>query len=237
MEGYKIKPSAMNRIPILILTAVLAAAIMLFANSLAAQDAPVGGQAASVVEAVTPGLTLAEVEAGLAAVEADTGIEDAAKNQLRSKYKQAIEALKEVANFAAQAEDYREAIKTAREKAAELRARLKALPSTESAAKIAPTGSTENLQKTVDSQRAALKELNDGLSKITSEIARVKERPIEISSRLPKTQREMQIGLRYLDSVHVSMRGCWWSAQRGVNPNEAIVRHFFSVLLLLLLFL
>jgi chromosome segregation ATPase len=185
------KPYAVTQLPKFVLTAIFAGAAILLTASLLAQETPVGGQVAPAADDASSGLTLAEVEAALAAIEADTGIEDAVKDSLRPKYQQAIEALKQAADFEAQTADYREAIKTTPEKAAALRDELKVLPSAESATEVTLSDSSDELQKTINSRRAALNELNDGLSKITSEIARVKKRPIAISSRLPETQREL----------------------------------------------
>ncbi len=181
----------MNRIQKLISATLLMGAAVLFAFPLVAQETSAAGQAASVGEDMMPGLTLAEVEAALAAIKADTGIEEGIKNQLRTQYNQAIEALKEAADFSTRAANYREAAKAVPRQTAQLRAELKALPSTESAAQVTPTGSTEDLQREIDSRRAALDELNDTLANITRELARVKNRPFEISSRLPETRREL----------------------------------------------
>ena len=110
----------MNRIANFITAVALSGAILLFAIPVFAQvpGASTSGQAASVGTEVIPGPKLAEVESALAAIEADTGIEDAVKNQLRSKYTQAIDALKESADFLTKAADYRGAIEAAPNEAA-----------------------------------------------------------------------------------------------------------------------
>ncbi len=187
------KPTAMSPVARFVSAAVLSGAAMLSAIPLVAQvpETSGGGQAVSATDGATRDLTLAEVEAALAAIEADAGIDDAVKGLLRPKYKQAIDALKEAADFAASAADYREAIDTAAERAAKPRAELRALPSAESAAKVTATGSTEDLQREIDSRWAARNALNDQLSKLTSELARVKGRPEEISVRSPIAQREL----------------------------------------------
>jgi potassium efflux system protein len=150
-----------------------------------------GDQPASASGDAIPGPTLAEVEAALAAIEADAGIEDAVKELLRPKYKQAIDALNESTDFSTRAADYREAIQTAPETRVEVRAKLQALPSADNAAKVTAPGSSEDLQKDIESRRAALSGLADDLSKATSELARAKGRPVEISTRLPEVQREL----------------------------------------------
>ena len=92
---------------------VAATAVFLLTIPLAAQvpEGLNGGQADSKSDDATPDLTVAEVEAELAAMEADSGLEDAVKQSLRPKYKQAIQALKDAADNAGKAVSYREAIK------------------------------------------------------------------------------------------------------------------------------
>ena len=188
----------------LLLAALFAAAAVLFATPPVAQETPTVGQAVSAGSETTPGLTLAEVEAALAAIESDAGIEAAAKAPLRSTYKQAIEALKEAADLAAKATDYRKAIKTAPEKTAELRARLKALPSAERAAKLARASRPDNFRRDIDAQRAALDELNDSLSRTKNELDRLEGRPVQISARLPDVQRELSEIRRELASPRLA---------------------------------
>ncbi|MHC4176968.1 MAG: mechanosensitive ion channel domain-containing protein [Planctomycetota bacterium] len=163
-----------------------------------------------------PDLELAEVEAALAAIEADARIVDAVKGLLRRKYSQAIEALKEEAESSTRATNYREAVQTAPESAAKVRAELKALPSADSAAKVTASGSTEDLQRDVDSRRAALSGLNENLSRTASELARVKGRPADISARLPEAQRELSEIRRQLASLEL--------AQDATSPGQVADR-------------
>ncbi len=171
--------------------AVFAGVLIWLTTPLFAQQTPDANEAALGEEAAPPELTMAQVEAGLAAVEADAGIEDAAKAALSSTYKQAIQALKEAAEFEARATDYRDAVRTAPEKAADLRAQLQALPNVASAGQLTPTGSIADLRRDVDERRAALAELNDRLSRTTNDLSRLEERPLEISSRIPESEREL----------------------------------------------
>ena len=101
-----------------------------------------------------PALTLAEVESALASIEADSGIEDSVKDLLRTKYEQAIEALKEAASNAAKAAEYRESMTQAPDTAAELRAQLEELPSVETAGDVTAPGDPNDLQQELDAQRA-----------------------------------------------------------------------------------
>jgi potassium efflux system protein len=187
----------MNRTPRTICAIVLAGTAVLSAIGLTvqAQEPPTAGESPAVTDDAMPTLTLAEVEAALATIEANDGIDDAVKHLLRPKYEQAIEALKEAAGFAAKTAEYREAIRTAPEKAADIRDEMQALPPAEDAAKPVAPGKTEYLQREIDSQRAALNSLKDELSRVTSQLASVKNRPVEISARLPEAQRELS-GIR-----------------------------------------
>ena len=189
----RIKLSTMSRAARAVLAVALAVVTILLAEPAVAQVPKAGtsSQPAPASGDATPELTLAEVEAALVAIEADTKIEDAVKNLLRKKYKRAVEALKEAAGFAAKAADYREAIKTAPQQAAQLRQQQKALPSVENGAKVTATGSTEDYQKHLDSRQAACNKAKEDLSKTTSELSRIKARPVEISARLPQVQREL----------------------------------------------
>ncbi len=108
---------------------LFAVTVAMFAIPSFAQETDAVGQAVSTGAETRPGLTLATVEAGLAAIEADKGLKEDAKAPLRQKYKQAIEALREAADFASRASNYRESIKTAPEKAALLRAQQSRLVS------------------------------------------------------------------------------------------------------------
>ncbi len=180
----------MARLTGLISTTLAVVALWLAIPALA-EDEPADEQTSSTGGAMTSGLSRAEVEAALTAMDADAGLDDAAKALLRPKYQEAIKALKETAAFEARQLDYRDAIKSAPPREAELRTQLQALPSAEDAASVTPPASIEALQKAIDSQQAALSELNERLSKTASELARTQERPLEISARLPEIQRQL----------------------------------------------
>ncbi len=166
--------------------AAVAGAMLLFAAPLAAQDSvtPTPADAA-------PALDVAGLEARLAAIEADTGIDDAVKASLRPKYQEAIAALKDADKNAAKAAAYRDALKTAPGQTADLQAKLRTLSSAENTAEVTASGSTAELQKEVESRRIALAELKTDLDQATTELARVKSRPIEIGARLPQARSEL----------------------------------------------
>ncbi len=136
-------------------------------------------------------LTTAEVEARLEALASDTALEDSAKDGLRTKYQQALEALKEAESFTANAKEFRQAINAAPAEAEKSRAALEEMPTAEAAETADPSQATEEVQKQVDSKRAALNDLNEQLAGAKRSLSRIKQRPLEISERLPQAQREL----------------------------------------------
>ena len=164
----------MYRIAAFVTAVVLFGATMWFAIPAVAQlqEISVGGQGALANDDAAPGLTIADVEAALAAIEADGAIPDAERNQLRPKYEQAIEALKKAAGLASQTTDYRYAIQTASATAAGLREAIGKLPSVEDAAQVRAASDSEELQKDIESRRAALEGLNIELLNTSNELVR-----------------------------------------------------------------
>jgi potassium efflux system protein len=181
----------MNRTTSLISAAVFSGAAVLLTGNLIAQppDVPPPETAPAAADS-DPALMLAKVEEALAAIEADTTIEDTLKDQLRPKYKQAIDTLKEAVEFAKKAAVYGDAVRTAPEDAAKARAELQALPSVEDAARVSAIDDIEELQRDVDTRRDRLKALRDSLSTASSNLTRLNTRPVEISARLPEAEGE-----------------------------------------------
>ena len=176
--------------------ALFAVAVVLFAIPAIAQvqEAQPGNKTTAVSGDTAQDLKLENVQAQWAAIEADTGIEDTVKALLQPKYDNAIKALGQAAANRAKAAEYRNAIKTDPKTAAELHTTLQALPSAESAAKpVAPKGSADELQKDIDSQNATLEGLKNQLSKATTALNEIKERPAEIGARIPQAQSELSV--------------------------------------------
>lgn len=136
-------------------------------------------------------VTLATVEARLAAIEEDPGIDDAVKDLLRPKYRQAIDLLKEADEIEASAVEYRQAIEEAPELSEQFREELQALPTVQQTADVTPPETMESLQQEIETRKAALQRMNEELSQVSSELSRVKGRPLEISDRLTEAQREL----------------------------------------------
>ena len=133
----------------------------------------------------------AQAESALAAFEADSGIEDSVKNLLRSKYGQAIEALKQATVSTAKAAEYRESMTLAPARVAELRVQLKELPSVENAGDVTAPDKSDDLQQELDAKRAALAALNEQLSNVTADPSLAEQRPADISVRIPEAEREL----------------------------------------------
>lgn len=187
------KHRTMSRITKLVTAVVLSVATMLFATPAVAQvrETSISGQAASAKDDAMPALTFEEVESALAAIEGDSGIENSVKDLLRTKYKQAIEALKESAINAAKAAEYRESITQAPETAAALHAQLDELPSVESAGDVTVLANPNDLKQELHAKRASVAALNDQLSSVTNDSSLAEQRPTEISARIPESEREL----------------------------------------------
>ncbi len=132
-----------------------------------------------------------QVESALAAISADSTLQDAVKDLLRPKYEQANEALKDAAADAAKAAKYRESLTQAPSSTAKLRAQLKELPAVESASVVKAPMNPDDLQQELDAQRAALATLDQQLSNVTADPSLTEQRPAEISGRIPEAEREM----------------------------------------------
>ncbi|MDJ0851189.1 MAG: mechanosensitive ion channel [Myxococcota bacterium] len=180
------------------LVAAALGAVLLLAPAATAQE-PSAGPGEGAPSGAPPPLTLGQVEAELAALEADAGIEAAAKESLRATYKQAIQALKEAAALDARAAAFRAALEDALAEAAALRAERAALPPGG-----IPLPPTEDLGRALEERKAALDELSEALASDASEMARIKGRPFEISARLPELQREISEARKQLDSPRLA---------------------------------
>ena len=121
----------MNQIAKLMWVAAFTVAAVLLPVGVFAQDsespAAIPGASSSLEDSVQR--MRAVVESALATMEADPAIEDSAKDLLRPKYEQAIEALKDAASSATRAAEYRESVTQAPDTTAELRTQLEELPS------------------------------------------------------------------------------------------------------------
>ena len=174
----------MNRVERTIWIATLVCVLGLLARPAVAEEPP-------AIEPAAASITVAEVEAALASMSADAQIKKEVKPLLRLKYEQALEALKEGADFATRAAEFRDSRDTAPEQAAVLQTQLTALQSEAPDTGITSLTSVDDFQQEIDSRAANRDMLNDHLSKTELELARVEKRPFEISSRLPAAQREL----------------------------------------------
>ena len=133
---------------------VLCGAVVAFASSLAAQTLETfTAEEPAPDDATASAISLSQVEAALAAIESDPALDDAAKGLLRPKYQQAIEALREAADFQSKASEYRDAIESAPQETATLRSDVRALPAADSDPDMDLPDNAEDLQREVQRQR------------------------------------------------------------------------------------
>jgi potassium efflux system protein len=143
------------------------------------------------VPAAAPKLDVATLDARLAAIKADPGMEEAAKADLQAKYAEAIEKLKLAGENTKRAAGFREALRSAPVETERLGKQLKTLPGVEGAAQV-PAGLTvEALNKDLATQRATLVELQSQLQAAEQLEASLKSRPEEIGTRLPAASSEL----------------------------------------------
>ena len=182
-----------KRTAFVVLAVVLPCLIACFATSALAQETEPAVQAMVTVDngEPAPELTLEQVEAALAAIESDSGLDDTLKSTLRLKYQQAIDALNESAEFAAKAKTFAEAFDSAPQQAAALDGEVQGLEPVAQAADIEIPEDTEKLRDEVDSQSDRLTRLKDELSKVNAELERINGRRVEASERLPEAESEL----------------------------------------------
>ena len=155
------------------------------------QETPPVDQAVVASSESLPTLTAAEVETSLATVEADTGIEEAQKTTLRTKYKQITEVLQQAEDFANKTTAYKSFLETASKRTAENREQLKALPSIEEAGQVDVEGSSAAVRKVLNARQAALQRLSDEFDRVAGDLLMTEGRPVEIGARLPQAEREL----------------------------------------------
>lgn len=160
------------------------------------------GKATAMVEGSV--LTLDQLRVALAALEADVEVGEAVKVVLRSKYQGAVDSLKRAAANQVKEALYRDAVKTGPTQEEEWKTRLEALPSVEAAARVLPTGDAEAVGEETDRQLAELGAQKEDLKAATSELARVKGRPVEISASLPGAHRDLSTIQAQLESPKYS---------------------------------
>ena len=162
-------------------------------------------------EVVLPGpgdevskVELKALEIALANMERDADIEDAAKDLLRPKYQEAVEAGREAEYNAAKAASYREAIVSGAVEAARLKEQLAKLPPVEKVVVALPNGGTAELQRELESRTVTLAGMKEDLAEVEGELVRLRGRPGQISIRMPEAQRELAEVVRKLNSTQFS---------------------------------
>jgi potassium efflux system protein len=151
--------------------------------------------------------SLAEIEAELAAVESDQSLEDAVKSGLRDQYQQVIGALRSAAEFEAQAQGFRAAIRSGPDTLAALRSELERLEAVDEPVSAEITGSVDELSTEIDVRRALLTGLRTELAEVTAEAVRTDARPVEVIARTPAVQRELAPLRQQLESLPIPEGG------------------------------
>lgn len=174
------------------------------APAIAQTNATTDKAPASAEDQATQPVTLAEVEAALAAIDSDERLDDAAKSRIRSRYQQAIDALQASAEYREKAAAYTEALTSAPEQTAETRRQLRALPPPDAEPELSETDDADELQGQVDLQRNEVDALNEEHDQVTSDLTRIKSRPVELSSRVSEVQCEIDEIRKRLSSAQLA---------------------------------
>lgn len=184
----------MQRITFLLLAGLIGSILLPMPVAAQAPAAPPDSEAATPKETpVTPVTTakVADVEAALQGLENNGGLDEPTKNELREIYTNALEALRGAAENANNTKRYRESITTAPAEAEASRQELQALPSASRAAEVEAKGEADELERDVMARRATLAELQDQLTKVSSQLANSDARAVAISTRVPEAKREL----------------------------------------------
>lgn len=135
---------------------------------------------------VIPGLGKEEVGVRLAAFEADPGIDEGIKDLLRPKYMEALELAAEAEGYAARARIYLDARHAAPGEITSLRKRMGELPAVERVRREAEAEhAAQAAGESLEVLRANLGRIEKERAAVTGELAKVRDRPMEISQSLP----------------------------------------------------
>jgi potassium efflux system protein len=135
--------------------------------------------------------TLAELEGMLAALEADATIRDTLKPVLREKYEQAIESVKITTEFAATADEYRDAIRSGPERIVALRDRAQAPESSVGVQPVDAGATADTLRSELEALGAQLVALEEEKSRVVAELARIRDRSHSIVARTAGVESEL----------------------------------------------
>ncbi len=165
------------------------------------QDPPVEPTTVPTAE-VQPQITAASVEADLAEIEANGGIEDAVKDLLRPKYKQAIEDLKTSEANSKLADEYRASIESGPTAAEQLRQQLEQTPLVEESDAFEVSGTIAEMQAELDAKKAAHNLLTGELSKTNENLTKAKDRAGQLAPRISEIGEELDRLRPQLDAAN-----------------------------------
>ena len=145
-------------------------------------------------------LEVSEVEEKMTALKA-SALNQSIKDALRAKFESVIGTLKEATASREKEVYFRTSLETAPAETAEARSRIDALPAPgEDTTVIAPDEVAE-LRREIENRRASLASLAAELANGESQLAWVRARPVEISSRLPAARSQLGELTAALDSL------------------------------------
>lgn len=137
-------------------------------------------------------LTPEEVTAAQAAMEADAGIDDSVKGQLKARYDKALQALQSATQYQEQAATYEDSLETAPEATKEKQATLDSLPEAKPIPLPDESASFEEVQAEVEAQQTKLHKMRARLGELSDLLGTMHSRPVAISERLPANQAQLK---------------------------------------------
>jgi potassium-dependent mechanosensitive channel len=135
-------------------------------------------------------LEIADVEGQIAKLES-SGLDAAAQDLLKGRFSEVITRLKAAETNRESAAYFRDSLVVAPQEVIQIQKEIERLPSPEKASKVDQSLGVEGLRKAGDATRAELSELSAQLDRAGDELIRVRGRPVEIGSRLPKARIEL----------------------------------------------
>jgi len=133
---------------------------------------------------------IAEVEADLASLKADSRLDEAIKAVLRREYEQALDALRAAAAFAEQARAYREAIQSGPQRVESLSRQVRDGDVTERE-DVDRSKPTSALQAELEARRIGLSTLEQKRVEVERDLETLRRRPVEIAERSSELEKQL----------------------------------------------
>lgn len=165
-------------------------ALYLGATLLAASPAAAEGEEGASAQSDPAAPSLPEIDAALAALEADARLDESVRAVLRREYGQAKEALQAAEAFAERSREYREAIRSGPRRVESLIEQARALEAT-GPSDVDPSLPTPALQAQLESRRIGLSDLAQKRAQADRQLATLRSRPVQITERIPEVEKEL----------------------------------------------